>query len=289
MNKTKALIIALRPRSWAKNGVVVAGWFDSGRLLDGSAALVAATVFVLLSILSSATYLINDVFDRRRDRLHPTNRFRPVASGALPVPTALAAAVLLAILAIMVGWLIGPTVAASLAAFLLLQLVYSAYLKHVPFADAISVATGFTVRLVITTAALHAPFSPWLTIACFFASMFMLLSKRRFEVANLTDEERVYRPALAAYRLSTLDQAVSVFTACGIVFYAIYTILNPHTPSLVITLPFLAYGILRYHHVVGQPKMAGAGHHVFTMDWPIILNTLIWMLVAAGLIIATRR
>jgi len=285
----RGLLVSARPRDWVKNGIVIAAWIDAGLPLTALAFRTCLAVFGLLSAVSSAIYLLNDVVDRERDLGHPEKKNRPIPSGQLPVPIALGTSVLLAGAAIMGGYYFGVQTGSLISAYFLLQLLYVFWLKHVLFIESILIATGFVIRLVAATVALKAAFSPWLSISCFFTLLFMILQKRHYEITSLKDMAYAYRPVLSGYNAALLKEMAPVFTACAIVFYAIYAVLNPWTPLLVATIPFLAFGILRYRHVAEQPNMDASGQKIFTLDRPTIINLLIWIVVAVALILAARR
>lgn len=285
----RGLIVSARPRDWVKNGIVIAAWIDAGLPLNGIAFITCLSIFLLLSAISSAIYILNDVVDRGRDIQHPKKKFRPIPSGQLPVPVAIGASALLAIAAIGGGFLFRPVVGGLLIGYLLVQLAYLFWLKHVIYIESILISSGFVIRLITATFALHAAFSPWLSISCFFTLLFMILQKRQYEIASLGGAAYEYRPVLKEYNAALLKEMVPVFTACAIVFYGIYAVLNPWTPWLVITIPFLAFGILRYRHVSEQPEMDASGQKIFTLDRPTIYNFLIWIGLAVLLILAARK
>jgi 4-hydroxybenzoate polyprenyltransferase len=286
MNTWQAILIALRPRDWIKNGIVLAALLDSGLIFDSGAILISFIVFLLLSALSSAIYLLNDIFDRERDRLHPTKKLRPIPAGVLPIPWVLGLVILLASTVIISSWLFNPLVSIIMIVYFLLQLAYSISFKHIPFVESITISLGFVLRLMAASAALGAAFSPWLNIACFFTLLFMTLRKRRYEVSLPTANIHHYRPVLDSYQTTNLLEMETIFAACSIVFYSLYSVFNSLTSLLALTIPFLVYGIMRYHHVADQPEMDASGQRIFTLDRPTMINLLLWIIIAACLIIA---
>ena len=289
MNMLWGLIRSARPRDWVKNGIVIAAWIDAGLPMHTSAFITCVASFVLLSAVSSAIYLLNDVVDRERDLQHPEKRFRPIASGQVPVPVAVGTAIFLAAAALAGAFLFDVVTGGLFSAYLSLQLLYLFWLKHVAFIESILIASGFVLRLMAGTAALQAPISPWLNISCFFTLLFMILQKRQYEIRHLDDKANLYRPVLKEYNAAMLKDMVPVFTACAIVFYAIYSVLNPLTPLLAVTIPFLAFGMLRYRHVAEQPEMDASGQKIFTLDQPTIYNFVLWIALAVLLILLSRR
>ncbi|HLE27113.1 MAG TPA: UbiA family prenyltransferase [Anaerolineales bacterium] len=280
---------ALRPRQWVKNGVVVAAWIDSGRLLDLAALGASALVFVWLCLLSSAAYLVNDIADVERDRRHPRKRLAPLASGRMQRSTAAALAVVLGALGLAGAWRTHPLTGAFLAGFLALQMTYTAWLRHQPFADVIAIAAGFTLRLVSATVALTPNWSPWLILACFFASLFMVLNKRQYEALHITPESLDYRPSLAAYEPALLAQVIPTVAAAAVTMYCAYAVLNPFTPLLLATAPFLIYGIIRYQQAMTKHHIGGESYRVFLEDRLTIGNLLVWLSLTIVLILADAR
>src|SRR5262245_3420516 len=156
-----ALVRALRPRQWVKNLLVVAAPLAAGKIDDRDVFAATLLAFVSFCCAASSVYLLNDTLDREADRLHPTKRLRPIASGALPVPMALASSAVLAVSALAVGWLADPQLAALVAAYLVLQVLYTVWLKHEPVLDISIVAAGFLMRAVAGGIAADLPLSQW--------------------------------------------------------------------------------------------------------------------------------
>src|SRR5690349_10638651 len=199
------LIEALRPKHWSKNVLVFAGIIFAGRLFEPRALLEACVAFLAFCAAASATYLVNDLADAKRDALHPQKRERPIASGRLSRSTAVSAAVaLFAASAALAAWLKMPF-AAHLLIYVLLTTSYTFVLKKVAIVDTLALASGFVVRATAGAAAIHAEISPWLLCCSFLLSLFFALGKRRNELSTLGPTADGHRGALAQYSVLTLD------------------------------------------------------------------------------------
>jgi decaprenyl-phosphate phosphoribosyltransferase len=239
---------AMRPRQWIKNLLVVAAPLAAGKIDDRD--VMAATLLALVSFCcaSSAVYLFNDTFDRDVDRLHPTKRLRPIASGALPVPVALASAVVLAAAALVVGWLADPELAALVAAYLVLQVLYAVRLKHEPVLDISIVAAGFLMRAVAGGIAADLPLSQWFLLVSGFGSLFIVAGKRYSELHTLGSEAGTRR-SLVRYTDTYLRFVWSTAAGATVISYSLWAFEQApdtgvpwHTISIA---PFLM-GLLRY-------------------------------------------
>jgi 4-hydroxybenzoate polyprenyltransferase len=278
-----ALVVSLRPRQWVKNLFVFAGLVFGGKLLDPAAMALAVATFAVFCALSGAIYLLNDVVDRERDRLHPTKSRRPIAAGRLPVGVAVGAAAGLLAAALGASLAIGVPVALIALTYAILLIAYSAWLKHVVIVDVLVVAAGFVLRAAAGALAIQVEISGWLLICTILAALFLALGKRRHEYLTMGEEAAQHRPVLAQYSAGLLDQMIAVVTASTLTAYALYT-MSPetvarfHTRLLPITLPFVLYGIFRYLYLLYHQQMGGNPSDLFLNDQPLRLNTLLWIL-----------
>ena len=278
----------MRPRQWAKNLFVFAGLLFAQKLFT-PLAVVALAAFVIFCALSGAIYLLNDVADRDKDRLHPRKRERPVASGRLSVPAAVAAAVTLIVLALAASLLISWPFAAVAATYAGLLILYSAWLKHVVIVDVLVVASGFVLRAVGGAVAIGVEISGWLLICTILLALFLALGKRRHEYLTLGAGAATHRPILAEYSAELIDQMIAVVTASTVTAYALYT-MSPetvakfHTHWLPASLPFVLYGIFRYLYLLYRRQLGGNPSELFLNDAPLLVNSLLWLLVVLVII-----
>ena len=287
-----ALIASLRPRQWVKNVFVFAGLVFAQRLFTPAAGPAAAT-FVVFCGLSGAVYLLNDVADRDKDRLHPTKRRRPIASGRLPVRVAVTVAVALIAAGLGASAAIAPPLAAVSAGYVALLIAYSVWLKHVVIVDVLVVSGGFVLRAVAGAVAIHVEISGWLLICTILMALFLAVGKRRHEYLTLADAAARHRPILAEYSAGLLDQMIGVVTASTVTAYALYT-MSPETVAkfrtqlLPVTLPFVLYGIFRYLYLLYRRDLGGNPSELFLNDRPLLLNTLLWVLAVLLVIYGPR-
>jgi 4-hydroxybenzoate polyprenyltransferase len=259
------------------------------RLGNRDAVIKAVVAFVVFCALSGAVYLINDVLDREQDRRHPLKARRPIASGALKVTTALAAAVVLGAAALAVSFVLGLPFFGIASAYLALQLAYSLVLKHIVILDVLTVAAGFTLRAVAGGIAIMVPVSHWLVLCTTLGALFLALGKRRHELVMLAGTATEHRRSLEDYSPYLLDQMISVVTASTLIAYAFYTI-SPETTQkfdttlLSLTIPFPLYGIFRYLYLVHQKDQGGNPSDLLLEDRPLLACIGLWA-IAVVLII----
>lgn len=288
MRLALAALLCLRPRQWVKNLFVFAGLIFSESLFT-PLVWPAIVAFAIFCALSGAIYVFNDLADVEKDRLHPTKRRRPIASGALPIPTAIALGV-----GALVGSLVGAyalsvrfgLVATAYAALLT---AYSVWLKHIVILDVLTVAAGFVLRAVAGAAAIDVKISGWLVICTILVALFLALGKRRHEYLTLHGDAAAHRPILAEYSESFVDQMVAVVTASTVTSYALYT-MSPetvakfHTRWLPLTLPFVLYGIFRYLYLLYRREMGGNPSDLLLSDRALLINTVLWMIALLAII-----
>ena len=282
------LLVAMRPHQWPKNLLVFAALLFAQRLGSAVDIVRSAVAFALFCAASSACYLFNDVCDAEQDRLHALKRRRPVASGALPVPVALACAAGLGVVAVGGGLAASLPVGGVVAAYLALQLTYSLVLKHVVIVDVLCIAASFVLRAAAGAVVLEVEFSSWLMICTALLALFLATAKRRHELL-LVDNATHHRRSLADYSPQMLDQMIAVVTASTLVVYCLYT-MWPATiekfgsDNLKYTIPFVLYGIFRYLYLVYSKKGGGSPSRHLLTDGPLLLDILLYALASAWIV-----
>jgi 4-hydroxybenzoate polyprenyltransferase len=261
--------------------VVFAALAFSKHLFERGPLLRSLLAFALFCALSGAVYLLNDVADVERDRLHPVKRLRAVASGQLAVRTAVMIAIGLGLAALGGSCLLGPAFLASAACYLALNLLYSFRLKEVVIVDVLSVSLGFVIRAIAGGAAIGVAVSDWLLICTVLLALFLSLSKRRHELTSLSGTAAGHRAILAEYTPYLLDQMIGVVTASCLMAYAFYTTAEEtrqkfQTDRLAWTIPFVLYGIFRYLYLVHQKEKGGSPTDVLLTDRPLLLDVALW-------------
>ena len=281
MTFVTAVIVSLRPRQWVKNLFVFAGLMFSQQLFTPQAWR-AVAAFALFCGLSGAIYLLNDVADAEKDRLHPVKRRRPVASGALPRSTALVMGLALLAVSLAVSFALGTRFGLVAVGYGLLLTAYSVWLKHLVILDVLTVAVGFVLRAVAGAVAVDADISGWLLICTVLIALFLALGKRRHEYLTLHGDAAAHRPILAEYSEGFIDQMIAVVTASTVTAYALYT-MSPetvakfHTRLLPLTLPFVLYGIFRYLYLLYRRELGGNPSDLVLSDRALLLNTVFWI------------
>lgn len=283
------LLISLRPEQWTKNLLVFAGLVFAMRLFDAVSVIAAVEAFAIFCGLSGVVYLVNDVMDRESDRLHPLKQHRPIASGGLPVSTALVAAAAIAISALAGAFALGWRFGLVATLYLALQTFYSGPLKHIVILDVLTIAIGFVLRAVAGAVAIDVVISHWLLVCTILGALFIALAKRRHELVLLADGAIGHRPILGEYSAYLLDQMIAVVTASTLIAYIFYTI-SPETEQkfgtswLGLTIPFPIYGIFRYLYLVHQREGGGSPADLLLNDRPLLACVTLWV-VAVVLII----
>lgn len=274
------LLKTMRPKQWIKNFVIFAPLVFDVKLTQLRYLLPTIAGFILLCLISGAVYLINDVADIENDRRHPVKRRRPLASGELSVGLALATAVLITLVSLPAGFLLHPLFGAILIAYFLLHLAYSFWLKHVVIIDVMVIAAGFLLRVAAGVPLVEAErFSPWLYICMMLLALLIGFGKRRHELVLLEENANAHRKSLEDYNLPLLDHVISIVTASTIVSYAFYTFSAPNLPAnhtMMLTIPFVLYGIFRYLYLVHVRGMGGAPEEIALSDRPLQVTFLLW-------------
>jgi 4-hydroxybenzoate polyprenyltransferase len=284
-----ALIEAMRPKQWVKNVFVLAGLVFGGQLFDTASCARAGLCFAVFCAAASAVYLVNDVIDRASDAHHPLKRLRPIASGRLPVPIAVAAAFFLGAGALGGALALSQPVLTAVVVYLAMTAAYTAGLKRVFILDVLIIAAGFVLRAVAGAAAVRAEISPWLVCCTFLLATYLALGKRRNELTVLGAGAQQHRRNLASYTTVLLDSWLTAITAATIVCYALYTqssrtVQHFHTTNLLYTVPFVVYALFRYQHMLLRENAGGDPGTSLLRDPGMKIAIGGWALVAAFIV-----
>ena len=292
-----ALLVAMRPHEWIKNLLVFAGLLFSGKLDEGAQVLDATLAFSAFCAISSAGYLLNDLRDVAQDRQHPEKRFRPIASGELPVGVTRACAVALAAIGIALAWIgVSAEVAGMVALYGAITTAYSLILKQLVILDVMTIASLFLIRVLAGAVAVEAGASEWLLLCTAMLALFLGFTKRRQE-AMLEQEtpaasspaaaasSPVTRPVLEHYSLAFLDQMVAMVTAAAIMSYAIYAVNSPLIGSrMLATAPSVLYGIFRYLYLIYDRRDTRSTSAILTQDPGMIFAAVTWVGAALAML-----
>jgi len=277
-----ALVASLRPKQWPKNLLVFAGLVFSLNLFNLVDLLRTLGGFVAFCLLAGGVYLVNDLADVERDRLHPLKRLRPIASGRLGIGAATVAAVLVAVAGLAGSFALDWRFGLVGAAYYVLELAYSFRLKHLVVLDVMTVAAGFALRAVAGTVLVHVTLSSWLFVCTILFALFISLAKRRHELITLANGGVGHRAVLENYSEPLLDQMMAVATSSSVIAYCLYTIAPETiakfgTHNLMLTVPFVLYAVYRYLYLVYRKDMGGAPEQALLGDPPLLVDVLLWM------------
>jgi 4-hydroxybenzoate polyprenyltransferase len=296
LQRTTGLISALRlgaesvrPRDWVKNTFLFAALFFSKHLIHLESVTKVLLAFGLFCLVTGGVYLINDIWDRDEDKKHPQKSTRPIASDALPVPLAALFASLLLATALSGAFLLKPLFGFVTASYLLLNIAYSHWLKHVVIVDVFSIAAGFVLRVVAGSVVIDVAMSHWLLICTMLLALFLGFTKRRYELITLGHNAVPHRRVLQEYSPLFLDMMIGIVTSATLIAYTLYTLSDEtihrfNTGKLLLTVPFVLYGIFRYLYLVYHRNSGWSPAHVLLTDRCLLVNLTLWMLAVVMVI-----
>lgn len=271
----KAMIIGLvklmRPKQWIKNAFLFPPLLFTGEFLHSPYLLKVAIAFILFCIASSATYIINDIRDRDRDRKHPTkSKQRPIAAGWVTIPQALSLLFALYLLLI-IGYVIAPKVVGVIVIYSALNFAYTFFLKHQPVIDIFCIALGFVLRVYAGAVAISVPVSSWMFVTTLCLALYLASIKRRQELLKSGSEGR---KVLAYYSVGLVDRYAQISAIGALLFYSLF-VLSSH-PNMVITIPCVLYGLFRYWFVVDNLDSGESPTDAVLADWQLLLIMALW-------------
>ncbi len=282
MRTAKSFWREMRPRQWSKNLLVFAGLVFDGKLLQGTLLLEVVVGFVLLCMVTSSVYLLNDLADLESDRKHPVKRLRPLASGELSPDQTRAMALVLAFAAVAGSVLLNSRLTLVFVVYVVLQLLYMRWLRNVALIDLLSITAGFVLRVLAGVVIVHVSnFSPWLYICSALLALFLVIAKRRQELLLLAGQAAEIRVTFRQYNLALLDDMLRFVLTSTFVAYLLYateadTIRVANTNSALVTIPFVLYGLLRYLWLIRVKESLAAPDELLAVDRPLQLALLLW-------------
>lgn len=282
------LFKTLRPKQWTKNGFVFAALIFDVKLFQPEPFIKTLLGFVLLCLISGAIYLVNDLIDIEKDRQHPTKKNRPLPAGRVPVKIAIITAVILPVVCLPLSFWLDFYFGLLLTGYFVLETAYSFLLKHIVIVDILTVAAGYVLRVAGGVALVQAErFSPWLYVATVLLALFLVLGKRRQELVLLKEQATHTRAILNEYNLPFLDEMMAVVTAGMVMTYAFYTFSAPNLPRnhmMMLTVPFVLYGIFRYLYIIHVKGDGGAPDEVLLSDRPLQICLVLFGLTVVGIL-----
>jgi 4-hydroxybenzoate polyprenyltransferase len=282
---------SMRPKQWIKNCFLFAGLiFTLDHRHPPMDVLLVLVAFALFSLLSSSVYLFNDVADRAQDRLHPAKRHRPIAAGQVSPVLATWCAGLLALGSLIGSLALNREFGLVACLYFLITLAYSFRLKHVVIVDVLTLASGFVLRAVAGARVISVHVSPWLLVCTTLFALFLGLAKRRHELVLLAGDAGRHRKILDEYSIEMLDQMITIVTSSTLMAYCLYTFSSETGKghrSLMITIPFVIYGIFRYLYIVQKKGGGGSPATDLLEDAPLLVNLVLWVLTVAAIMVAS--
>jgi 4-hydroxybenzoate polyprenyltransferase len=276
----KELLIAMRPKQWLKNVLLFAALVFDQKLLDWGSLSRTIAGFVAFSLGASAIYLINDIADLEQDKLHPKKRNRPLPAGRLSISTAWIATAILLLITLPLAFWLDIYFGLILVTYLVINMLYSYWLKHVAIIDVLTLSSGFVLRVAAGVMLITVQrFSPWLYVCTTLGSLLIGLGKRRAELVMLAEHANSHRRVLDGYTLPFLDQLITIVSSMTIVAYSLYTFSAENLPpnhTMMLTIPFVIYGIFRYLYLIKVENLGGAPEEIALDDVPLLSTALLW-------------
>lgn len=279
----KDIMVSMRPRQWTKNGFVFAGLIFSKSFFKPDSVLRAVIAFFLFSLVSGSLYIFNDVIDRDKDLHHPVKCKRPIASGRLHIAGAMIAALLIIIVSLSASYCLDAKLFLILLAYSVLVFAYSIKLKNIVILDVIILSMGFVLRTAGGAVVIGVWISPWLILCTTLLALFLALMKRKNELRVLADGAANHRKILQEYTPEMIDRMLSVVTSTTLMSYSLYTFSAGKSSYMMLTIPFVLYGIFRYQYLASAKEMGGSPELVLLQDKPLLVDLILW--VAACVVI----
>jgi 4-hydroxybenzoate polyprenyltransferase len=283
MSLPVAAIKAMRPKQWAKNVFLFAALIFSLRFKQSDDWILTLYAFMAFSLVSSSGYILNDSMDVEADRNHPKKKHRPLASGALPIKVGYAVMVIIFAMGMSIAYSVSPWLLLVTCAYFTTTVSYSLFFKNFVILDVMFIASGFLWRVVAGAVAIDVAISPWLLTCTAFLALFLGFNKRRGELLLVKEGET--RKNLKDYSIEMVQEFQAITTSGAIISYALYTVMGSHNnPWLLITLPYVLYGIFRYIYLVNAHGEGGAPDETLLKDKPILINGILYVATAVAVL-----
>ncbi len=285
MKLIKFLIIEMRPKQWIKNMFIFAPVVFSQNFLNFKYIEKSFVAFFLFSFITGSIYIFNDCIDYENDKNHPKKRFRPIAAGKIKRRSALYFSIILLTVMLTAGYIFNSDFFLLALIYVILNILYSIYLKKIAVFDVFIIAIGFVLRVMIGGEVNNIYLSPWIFIITFLLALFLGLVKRRQELDGMDEKNESFtRDSLKNYSIPFLDQLISITTSATLISYIVYVV-NPdvqsyfHTKELYLTVPFVIFGIFRYIFLTYMKNKGEVPEEIIFSDFPFLINIVLWILV----------
>jgi 4-hydroxybenzoate polyprenyltransferase len=277
----RGLIRTMRPTQWSKNGFVFAAILFDQQINEAEPLARVLLTFALLCLSASTIYIVNDLVDIERDRLHPKKRLRALPSGQLPIRWAIIAATIFPVVALGASLLLTPALTAVLAGYIALHVAYSFWLKNIVIIDVFAIAGGFILRMVAGIVVIDVSnFSPWLYVCAGLLALFLAIGKRRQELILMAGDAADYRATYKDYNMALLDDMLRMVTTGSVLTYMLYTIeaqtIRGNGHRMMLTIPFVVYGIFRYLYLIHVRGKGSAPDELLFEDMPLLATVAIY-------------
>jgi len=274
----KTLFNLLRVKQWSKNLLIFAALIFTGNVFNPPLLLKTFLGFLLFCTTASGLYILNDLRDRNEDKIHPDKKSRPIASGKINSVVAMLISGLLLISSLPLSLLLGMNFFTILAIYAVMTMLYTLKLKHVVILDVFVLSSGFVLRAASGAYIINAPISPWFLICTTLGALFLALAKRRYEMVSIENASK-HRKILLEYSVPLLDEMISVVTSSTVVAYSLYAFTSETASKhhyLMLTIPFVLYGIFRYLYLIHKKNMGGSPEMVLIKDKPLLINIVLY-------------
>ncbi|HEX2788288.1 MAG TPA: decaprenyl-phosphate phosphoribosyltransferase [Ignavibacteria bacterium] len=289
------LIQLCRPKQWVKNLFCFAAILFALQLTNKYLLSLNILAFAAFCFISSIVYIINDIADIEADKVHKRKRFRPLAAGDVTKKEAIILAVVLFIITVGICLFLNDRFKIVILLYLITNLIYTFKIKNIVLLDVFFISFGFILRVVGGAVAIDVSVSSWMLLTTIFISLFLAISKRRAELSQTHDIERIgkQRKVLHHYSIAFTDQLNTIAATGTIIAYALYTVAGTtintfNTDKLIYTTPFVIYGIFRYMYLIHKKNLGESPTQIVTKDPPIIINSILWLIISFLIIYKSR-
>lgn len=278
IDKVKGYIKLVRPKQWIKNLFVFAALIFARHVFELQYLQKVSLAFLYFCLISACVYTLNDLVDAKKDRLHPKKKTRPIASGLIKMGEAALFLAVLLPFTLTASFMLDLYLGIVILLYFVNNTLYSFKVKHMVILDVMSIAVGFLLRVIGGAMVIKVYISPWILLCTLLLSLFLGFSKRRNELVVLEGNADSHRKILEEYSLEFIDNMLSIVTASTVMAYSLYTFSSNDNYNMMLTIPFVLYGIFRYQYIILKKKEGGSPEETVLSDIPLTINILLWVI-----------